>query len=106
MPTPSTITTALAIENLFFIAVHSRTHLINKPLGVYGRNIFDLRKSYFSIYSRQHGLVAPMAAGSTAARQNSAQRRAQRHLGDTMRRDGWLLELLPGIARSVAVGPY
>src|SRR5258706_3431265 len=58
MPTPSTITTALAIENLFFIAVHSRTHLVNKPLSVYGRNIFDLRKSYFSIYSMHHGLVA------------------------------------------------
>src|SRR5260221_10740557 len=58
MPTPSTTTTALAIENLFFIAVHSRTHLVNKPLSVYGRNIFDLRKSYFSIYSMQHGLVA------------------------------------------------
>src|SRR5258707_5548637 len=95
MPTPSTITTALAIENLFFIAVHSRTHLINNPLSVYGRNIFDLRKSYFSIYSMQHGLLAPMATASTAAPQNSAQRSAQRHLGDTMPRSAWRLELLP-----------
>src|SRR5713226_6699049 len=58
MPTPSTTITAIAIENLFFIAVHSRTHLVNKPLSVYGRNIFDLRKSYPSIYSMHHGLVA------------------------------------------------
>src|SRR6266849_1225623 len=58
MPTPSTTITAIAIENLFFIAVHSRTHLVNKPQSVYGRNIFNLRKSYFSIYSMHHGLVA------------------------------------------------
>src|SRR6202158_3976230 len=47
-----------------------------------------------------------MATGSTASPQHSAQRSAGRHLGDTMRRDAWWLELLPVIALLGAFGLY
>ena len=45
-----------------------------------------------------HGLVALMATSSTAS--------PQRHLGATMRRDAWWLELLPVIALLGAFGLY
>ena len=47
-----------------------------------------------------------MATGSTASPQHSAPRSAHRHLGATMRRDAWWLELLPVIALLGAFGLY
>jgi hypothetical protein len=57
--------------------------------------IFDL--SYLCLLYAPLG-GGPMSAGSTTG--------GQRHLGDTLRRDAWWLELLPVIALLGAFGVY
>src|ERR1035437_1797124 len=63
MPTPSKITTALTIEKLFFIVVHSRTGLINKPLSVTGGDVSTVTPSFGCQREKpQHAGIVPELA--------------------------------------------